>query len=75
MSAILAFPGDLAVLARRSIGVTMVYLKVAHGLEGSYFRVCEDRCAEDIYQHLVKKFRSPWCPFSSCGTLDCVITF
>lgn len=50
----LAFPGDLTVLACRSIGATMVYLKVAHGHEGSHFRVWEDRCAEDIYQHLVK---------------------
>lgn len=44
LSTMLAFPGDLAILACRCIGAAMVVLEVAHGNERSRFKVCKEEC-------------------------------
>ncbi|KAB1223696.1 hypothetical protein CJ030_MR2G011691 [Morella rubra] len=54
LSAVPAFPGDPAVLARRCIGVAMAVLEVAYLREGSRFQVRKEGRGKEIYERLVE---------------------
>ncbi|KAB1226839.1 hypothetical protein CJ030_MR1G012143 [Morella rubra] len=54
LSAVPAFPGNPAVLARRCIGVAMAVLEVAYLREGSRFQVRKEGRGKEIYERLVE---------------------
>ncbi|KAB1209770.1 hypothetical protein CJ030_MR6G005335 [Morella rubra] len=54
IKAVLAFPDDLAVLARKCIGTAMAVLDVAYIREGSRFQVCKEGLVKEIYEKLVE---------------------